>query len=343
MPNNEMPQNTLHKTLNNRALGLDVGTSRIVVAQRSGEEISYASQLNAFVAIPHSKITQSVLERERVPHTVGVGQIIVHGNESEKFASLLNAEIRRPMTRGVVDAKEPESLRMIREIITSMLERGNADQQTVCFTVPAAPLGAEESVTYHEATVKQVLAEAGYQSISINEGLAVIYSELDESNYTGVGISLGGGLCNVCVAYLSVPVLSFSIPKAGDFIDTSAAAVTGERANQIRLIKEDAFHFNGFFADKTQQVIGVYYEDLIRSLVTALKDAFAKTKSIPKFTRPIPMVLSGGTALPPGFRERFERILWEQDFPISLSEIRMAENPLHATAKGALVYALSEL
>jgi hypothetical protein len=54
-------------------------------------------------------------------------------------------------------------------------------------------------------------------------------------------------------------------------------------------------------------------------------------------------VLSGGTALPQGFRERFEKILWEQDFPITISEIRMAQNPLHATAKGALVYALSDL
>ncbi len=330
-------------TTHSPAIGLDVGTSRVVVAQRSGDDIRYESQLNAFVTIPYSKITQSVLQREHVPHTSTADSIIVHGNESEKFASLLNAEIRRPMTRGVLDAKEPESLRMIREIITNMLERGNPDQQKLCFSVPAAPLGAEESLTYHEITVKQILAEAGFQSTSINEGLAVIYSELDDSNYTGIGISMGGGLCNVCLAYLSVPVLSFSIPKAGDFIDSSAAAVTGERANQIRLIKEDSFHFNGFFADKTQQVIGVYYDDMIRSLVLALKEAFSRTKSIPKFSRPVPMVLSGGTAMPPGCRDRFEKILWEQDFPISVSEIRMAENPLLATAKGALVYALSEL
>jgi hypothetical protein len=325
------------------AIGLDVGTSRIVVAERSGSDIHYESQLNAFVTIPFSRITQMVLEKEKIPHTSLAGNIIVHGNESEKFASLLNADIRRPMTRGVLDAKEPESLRMMREIITQMLEPGNPDQRKLCFTVPAAPLGAEDSLTYHEATVKQILAEIGYQSVNINEGLAVIYSELESSNYTGVGISMGGGLCNVCLAYLSVPVVSFSIPKAGDFIDASAASVTGEVANQIRLMKEDSFHFNGFFADKTHQVIGVYYEDMIRTLVLALKEAFARTKNVPKFSRPVPLVLSGGTTMPPGFRERFEKILGEQDFPIEFSEIRLAENPLHATAKGALVYALSDL
>ncbi len=325
------------------ALGLDVGTSRIVVARRAEQDIHYESQLNAFVAIPHSKMTEGVLDREKIPHTALPSEIVVHGNESENFAGLLNAEMRRTMSQGVLAAQEPESLRMIREILTSMLGSGKHDGEKLCFTVPAAPLGAEGSLTYHEATLRQILTDLGYQPTSLNEGLAVIYGELEESNYTGVGISCGGGLCNVSLAYLSVPVLSFSIPKAGDFIDSSAASVTGERANSIRLAKENSFHFNGFFADKVHQVIGVYYDDMIRSLVSALKEGLARAKNLPTFNRPMPMVLSGGTALPPGFRERFEKPLTEQDFPLKISDIRLAQNPLHSTAKGALIYALSDM
>ena len=81
---------------------------------------------------------------------------------------------------------------------------------------------------------------------------------------------------------------------------------------------------------------------MILSLVMALKEAFTRTKNMPKFTRPIPIVLAGGTAMPEGFRDRFEKVLGEQDFPVKVSEIRVAENPLHSTAKGALVCALSE-
>jgi hypothetical protein len=323
-------------------LGLDIGTSRIVVAQHTDNDFRYESQLNAFVAIPFSKITAGALEREKVPHTVQNNEIIVHGNESEKFAGLLNAETRRPMTHGVLDAKEPQSLTMIREILSQMLGHESGERRKMCFTVPAAPLNALDSLTYHEATLRQSLTDLNYDPVSINEGLAIVYGELESSNYTGIGISCGGGLCNVCLAYLSVPVISFSLPKAGDYIDNSAATVTGERANRIRLTKEDAYHFNGFFADKVHQVISVYYDDMIRSLVTALKEAFVRTSNLPKFNRPIPLVLSGGTALPPGFRDRFEKLLWEQDFPISVSDIRLAQNPLHSTAKGALVCALSD-
>jgi hypothetical protein len=265
------------------AIGLDVGTSRLVVARGTAGEPVYESQLNAFVSIPYSRITAATSQREDVPHTVEMEEIIVHGNESEKFTGLLNAEIRRPMHGGVLDPKEPAGLKMLRKILTRMLPDR---PQKICFTVPAAPLGGEDALTYHEATLRQMLGEMGFEPTSINEGLAVVYGELESSNYTGIGVSCGGGLCNVCLAYLSVPVVSFSIPKAGDYIDASASQVTGERANRIRLAKEDSFHFNGFFADKMQQVISVYYDDMIRSLIGALKEAFARTSNLPSSTGP---------------------------------------------------------
>lgn len=324
------------------ALGLDVGTSRICLAQRAGENFQYQTQLNAFVNIPFSKMTESVLKREKIPHTINGPEIIVHGNESDRFADLLNVETRRTMTRGVLNPAEQSSLEMVRKIITSMVEPIR-DKQKLCFTVPAAPLGSEDNLTYHETTLKQVLSEMGYEVKSINEGLAVIYAELDSSNYTGVGISCGGGLCNVCLSYLSVPVMSFSIPKAGDYIDSSAAAITGERINRIRLEKEDSFHFNGFSPGKLHQVLSVYYDEMIQSLVSTMKQVLTTARNMPKMGRPVPLVLSGGTALPEGFRDRFEKELREGDLPIAISEIRMASDPLHTSAKGALVAALTEM
>ena len=325
----------------NSALGLDIGTSRVCLAQRVGEEYAYETQLNAFVTIPFSKMTESVLKKEKVPHTASATEIVVYGNESDRFADLLNVETRRTMDKGVLNPAEPESLNMMRKIVESLLEPAK-ERQKLCFTVPAAPLGAEENLTYHEATLRQVLGDMGYETKSINEGLAVIYSELESSNYTGIGISCGGGLCNVCLAYLSVPVLSFSIPKAGDYIDNNTASVTGERANRVRIAKEDSFHLNGFFADKLHQVLSVYYDEMIQSLVQAMKQVFTNSRGIPKSGRELPVVLSGGTALPEGFRDRFEKILLEAALPITPTEIRMAADPLHSSAKGALVAALAE-
>jgi len=329
------------ETTSNEIIGLDVGTSRIVTARQNNNEIKYETQLNAFVAIPYSRMTVNVLQKENVPHAVNGEEILVHGNESERFADLLNKDVRRTMARGVLNAEEPENVRLIRQITESLLGEPKKGQK-VYFTVPAPLLGSEEDLTYHEATLRQVLTERGYEVKSVNEGLAVVYAELDSSNYTGIGISCGGGLCNVCFSYLSVPILSFSIPKAGDFIDASAASVTGERPNRIRILKEQSFYINGHFENKLQQVLSVYYDDMIQSLVAGLRNAFQTARNLPKISRPIPLVLSGGTAMPKGFRDRFQSVLKASDFPVELSEIRMAVDPLTTTAKGALVAALSE-
>src|SRR5260370_25181655 len=192
------------ETSKTSAIGLDVGTSRIVAARPIGQDIKYDIQLNAFVTIPYSKITENVLQKEGVPYAVEANEIMVQGNESERFADLLNKDIRRPMTRGVLNPEEPDSVRLIREITTSLAGKA-AKGAKLCFSVPAAPLGAEENLTYHEATIRQVVTELGFEARNINEGLAVIYAEMESSNYTGLGISCGDGVCTACLAYLSVP------------------------------------------------------------------------------------------------------------------------------------------
>ena len=330
-----------HKN-NHSPIGLDVGTSRLVVARQDEQGFQFESQLNAFVNIPFSKLTEGVLKKERVPYSVEGAEMIVYGNQAERFAALLNAEIRRPMTRGVLNPGEPDGARLIGEIASALTGKVAQKGQKLYFTVPATPLGAEENITYHEATLRQMLGDMGFEAHSIDEGLSVIYAELESSSYTGIGISCGGGLCNICLAYLSVPVMSFSIPKAGDFIDSSAASATGERANRIRILKEQNFYLNGSCADKIQQVLTVYYDDMINSLVSGMKEAFRNSRKTPKFGQAIPIVLSGGTAMPKGFRDRFEKALLESEFPIEISEIRMAGDPLTTTAKGALVAAVSD-
>jgi hypothetical protein len=324
------------------AIGLDIGTSRIVAAKRtpSGEE--FRSQLNAFVQIPFSPMTEKALAREGIPYTRKDSLLVVHGNESERFADLLGLEVRRPMTAGMLNPAESDAVEVIVRIVDSLLGPPGGAGETLVYSVPAPPLEGEANLAYHEAALREMLAGRGYRAQSINEGLAVVYAELDSTNYSGIGISCGGGLCNVCLAYLAVPVVSFSIPKAGDFIDSSAAAVTGERATRIRIEKETAFHFNGSFSNKLHQALGVYYDQMVQSLVEAMKEAFSRARNLPRFRQPLPIVLSGGTALPNGFSKRFEEVLRASGFPVPFSEVRMAPEPLNSTAKGALAAALSE-
>ena len=53
-------------------------------------------------------------------------------------------------------------------------------------------------------------------------------------------------------------------------------------------------------------------------------------------------MLSGGTAKPRGFKDLFERTLKSRSFPIEVAEVRLAKDPLTATARGALIAAMYE-
>ncbi len=326
----------------NLPLGLDVGTSRIVVARTADKAhpSPYESQLNAFITLPYSKLAESLLEREGVFHEVFGGELLVTGNDAQKFAEVFRVETRRPMSRGVLNPQEPHSLAVIRSIIARLLGKSGVAGRKVFFSVPAPCQESDPAIAYHEASIRQILTQLGFDSQAIQEGLAVVFGEMSSSNYTGIGISCGSGLCNVCLAVLSVPVISFAVPKAGDFIDAQAAAVTGELATRMRVLKESTFAVNGLSGDRVQNALTVYYDDVIRTLANALRSTICSTQRLPKLDQSVPIVLSGGTAIPKGFLKRFTTALRTEDFPIKISEIRLSDDPLNSTARGALMAAL---
>ena len=55
----------------------------------------------------------------------------------------------------------------------------------------------------------------------------------------------------------------------------------------MRIVKEQSFHINGHFTDKLQQVLNVYYDDMIQSLVGGLRNAFQRARNVPKLSKPM--------------------------------------------------------
>ena len=320
--------------------GLDVGTSRIVAARSNDKRYEYEAELNAFLTIPYSKLAESLLQKENVFHEVHGPEILVAGNDAQRFAEVFHVETRRPMQNGVLNPREPYSLAVVQSIITKLVGKAAVEGQKIYFSVPAPTDGVAGSLAYHAASIQQILMGLGYQATPIDEGLAVVFGELGGSNYTGIAVSCGSGLCNVCLSVLSVPVISFSVPKAGDFIDSQAALATGDVATRIRVHKEQSFHLNGMGSDRVKNALTVYYEEMIGNLVGALRDHIATAQRLPKLDQAIPLVLSGGTAAPKGFLDRFGKALREHDFPVRLSELRVSADPLNSTARGALMAAL---
>ena len=324
-----------------QSLGLDVGTSRIVVARCAENKYHYESQLNAFLTLPHSRLAEDLLMREGVFHEVRGAEIVVAGNDAQKFAEVFHVETRRPMANGVLNPQEPHSLAVVRSIVTRLLGKANTTGQKVYFSIPAPVEGVDAAIPYHQAAITQILSDLGYEPTAITEGLAVVFGELADANFSGIGISCGSGLCNVCLAVLSVPVISFSVPKAGDFIDSQAAMVAGDLAIRMRVQKEHSFYLNGLTGDRIHDALNVYYQEVLVNLARTLRAHISSAQRLPKLEQSIPLVLSGGTVMPKGFHELFMKVMHKNELPVKLSEVRLSPDPLNSTARGALMAALA--
>jgi hypothetical protein len=82
---------------------------------------------------------------------------------------------------------------------------------------------------------------------------------------------------------------------------------------------------------------------MMQTLIERLRAEFRASSQLPKIDRPMPIVLAGGTAKPAGFLQKFESMLRSGgEFPIEISDVRMAKDPLTATANGCYIAALSE-
>jgi len=323
--------------------GLDVGTAFIVCAEQHGEKIAFRTQRDAFFDIEHSDFTKQMLVNSKVNYIEKDDRLYVVGSEAMEFANIFHAEVRRPLRKGVISPSEKEALPMVELIIRGVAGKPAYEREIIYFSIPGPAVDADFNLVYHQKTLEGMLTRLGYTAKTINEGLAVIFSELAKEGFTGMGLSFGSGMVNVCLSYMSVPILTFCVTKAGDWIDQQVAAAVGETASRICAIKESSLDLtkrDGL--SRIEAALSIYHDNLIEYVLAHIVREFEGSEKAPTLDKPIVIVLSGGSTMPKGFLQRFNDVLARTKFPLAVGEVRMASQPLYSVAKGALIAATAD-
>jgi actin-like ATPase involved in cell morphogenesis len=323
------------------ARGIDVGTMNIVSAQQEGNETVFVSQRNSFVEIEYSDMADRMLSRSDVLHIRKDDQVYVVGDDALNFANIFSEETRRPMKQGILSSDEQSAIPMIKLIIEQVVGEPDRPNERVYFSTPADPIDSELSTLYHQKTLESFLGDMGYDPEPINEGMAVIYSELADNNFTGLGISFGAGMTNVCLSYYAVPVMTFSVARGGDWIDEQTATATGESVDKVTSIKEEDFRLD-FTTDAggVEGALSIYYDNLLDYVIENVAEE--TNEEDVEEGLDVPVVVTGGTASPRGFEKLFEERLEKANIPFSVSGVRKADEPLYSVARGALVASRTE-
>lgn len=329
------------------AKGLDVGTSYIVLSQDSTDGIAYKDFRDAFYIIkPTTPVATKMIEKGlsgKVFIKDSDGSFIILGKDAIEKAIERNDNAKRPMSKGVVSAKEKDAKRVLAFILKEVAGQASELNEKLVFCVPAQPVDQEDEdfdVGYHEDVVRSILGECGYDAKAINEAEALCYAELGDEDYTGIAVSCGAGMTNVCVMLNGEPTVVFSTTKSGDWVDRMSAVATGEKDSVVQAEKENGGFIIGESSDNhVLAAVSSYYERLIDYTTKQLAAALSNHKSLPKFKNPLTIVVAGGTSQAQGYVEQFTNKLEHNGFPLPIKVVKHASDPLHAVSKGCLIAA----
>lgn len=333
--------------------GFDVGTGRMLSAFKKDSKINISSLRNAFIFVSQDDIAASELastDLDYITQKDEDGEIqfnAILGDDAFVFSNLFNKTVQRPMRHGVISSSEIDAI----DILTSMCKQLSGKEVTdgLCvFSVPAQAVDADlPPVEYHERVFTKIFKTIGFNNVTpLNEGASIVFSECADTNFTGIGCSFGSGLINIAFVYKGSPVLKFAVSRSGDWIDESVGKSLNMIPNRVASIKEKELDLNNPMTGnkKTRRVreaLTYYYQSLIDYAIQTFIEEFKKNEDGADIDIEIPIVLSGGTSMPVGFRDLFEeRFKQFKDFPYNISEIRMAKDPLTSTVKGCLIYAI---
>jgi hypothetical protein len=274
-------------------------------------------------------------------------KLYIIGNSALTMANIFKREARRPLSKGTLAPGESEAEKILLTLIDNILGKAVTLNETCFYSIPGNPNDRSMDIVYHSAMLSKLISSLGYKPVAMNEAAAISYSNAAKENFSSLSISMGAGMVNVCLMFQTMIGMSFSVIGSGDWLDESVAKATGTTGSRIQAVKERGLNLldpneGDSKTFREREALVIYYKSLILRVLDSIKNEFLKHQGI-ELPNAVPIILSGGTALAKGFKDLFEAgySSIKNNFPIPVSEIRMATDPLNAVAQGLLVAAMN--
>jgi len=331
------------------ATGLDAGTMFLVGSRQEEDNVSYVSQRNCFMTISEGDDVEEMLTSAGAKIVKIGNKLNVLGEDAIVFSNMLSsfgatdASLKRPMRDGVLNSQEEKnSIAVLSSLIEGVIGAPRSEGEICVFSAPSNPINSEKNNVFHSAMLTQILSKLGYTPIALNEALSIIYAEnpsMGEMPMSGIAMSLGAGQVNVCMAVRGYPVVEFSMVGSGDYIDQQVSVLSGKSASAVTKIKETRLDFGNIdYGDMVLAGLDIHYSELLKNILKNFAKKFSESGNT--YDHPVEIVVSGGTAKPEGFEQKFNEILAEMDLPFEVKGVRMAGDLMNSVSKGCLIKAM---
>lgn len=328
-------------------IGFDVGTYNLVCCTRDeNKNFVNKREINAFIELPlenrfvfdmMKQAGAPLIERENVAYVIGEAAV-------NMAYTLSQLELKRPMSGGCVNPREKDAFQILSIMIHSLLDNVKQDNETLYYCVPANAINEETDADYHTKVLEAIFR--AYESDNglkvnahpINEALALVYAELGKKAFTGIGISFGAGMVNLCYSMYGNPLFKFAIVNSGDWIDRQAAKATGESPTFINKEKTKV-DLTATPTNLVERAVQTQYRIMIEHTINEIKKGLSNTSKAVHSDNPVDIVIAGGTSSPPGFDKLFRDTIMQAKLGIKVGEVIRPSDPLYSVARGCLIAA----
>lgn len=328
------------------SIGVDIGTMNIVCSRSDEKETK--SIRNMFLKLDRDEVELNEMSNISYIESDD-GEIFIIGDDAFRFCNIFGKEVNRPMKDGLISPKEIDAIDVLALMIKNLIGDIKNKDVYCSYSVPAESIDQEKKVTYHEKVFGRIFHTLGVNYTPVNEAAAIIYNECKKEGYSGCAISMGAGMCNCSLFYKGIPVLQFSTARSGDYIDKCVAESLDVVQNRVTSIKEKKFDLSyGFMEEKNKKTrrilesLHYYYVSTIEYNIKKIIKKFEAEVDI-DVDEELPIVISGGTSMVPGFLDIFKETISKFDLPFDISEIRHVDDPLTSVSNGLLKKTNSDL
>jgi len=323
----------ISKTDNVLFVGIDLGTSRSVIAASNGQR----HWVESYVGWPKDFVAKKMLKRP-----------VLFGAEALEHRLALN--VHRPLEHGVLKegtAKDAAAVEALIGHLIALVQAEPGDSICAAVGVPA------EALKINKIAIRTAIKDHAAAMMVVSEPFAVAYGvgALDNA----MVIDIGAGTVDFCIMHGTVPSDEDqrSLVTAGDYVDEQLLKMLSEKypkadftLNMVRKFKEE-HGFVGEPASKVEVKVPVEgrfithditqelrkaCEGIVPSIVETAMELIAGFD--PEYQEKVRnnIILAGGGSLIKGI----DRYLAEAIRKFEPCNVSCVEDPLHAGANGAL-------
>ena len=329
-------------------VGLDLGTHTLRALWREEGRLRARVCRSTYAILPDSDLQRQVLDQGGVRYARGEDCLVLIGDDAVQLSRLFHVPCRPLFPRGQLPRENPLARQIIAALVERLLPVPDEPGSLCCFVHPgrwAEPREVEHQLRF----CARLIEMRGYAPMVLPAGMALAYSELVDAAFTGLGMTLGAGSCEVSLAHQGRELTSFSIPQAGDWIDEQFAQLghnycwdqlgknvpdTAEATIVREGLRDSILRPSSWDAR--------LFADLYREFLARLMNETARRMAdLPDVLREHPsfaVICGGGSTRIPGFEELMSQFLQRTSLPIRISGLRISSSE-YAVARGCLINA----